>query len=62
MSQTALIVVAIVVVVGVILVAMLASRARRRRALRDRFGPEYDRALAETGSAGKAESLLGERV
>jgi hypothetical protein len=62
MSQTALIVVAIVVVVVVILVAMLASRARSRRALRDRFGPEYDRALAETGSAGKAESLLGERV
>jgi hypothetical protein len=62
MSQTALIVVAIVVVVGVILVAMLASRARRRRALRDRFGPEYDRALAETGSAGKAETVLGERL
>jgi hypothetical protein len=62
MNQTALIVVAIVVVVGVIMVAMLASRARRRRALRDRFGPEYDRALAETGSAGKAESILGERV
>jgi hypothetical protein len=62
MSQTALIVIAIVVVVGVILVAFLASRARRRGALRDRFGPEYDRAVAETGSAGKAESLLGERV
>jgi hypothetical protein len=62
MSQTALIVVAIVVVVAVVLVAIFASRTRRRGALRDRFGGEYDRAVAETGSAGKAESLLSERV
>jgi len=55
-------VVAIVVLVGIALVAMLASRGRRGRALRKRFGPEYDRALAETGSADKAESDLGDRV
>ena len=54
--------VAIVVLVGIVLVAMLASRGRRGRTLRKRFGPEYDRALAETGSADKAESVLGDRV
>lgn len=62
MDTTTLIVIAVVAVVVIVLIAILASRARRRRALRDRFGPEYDRTLSETGSAGKAEGVLGERV
>ncbi len=62
MSPTGIIVVTIVILVAVALVAMLATRARRRRALRERFGPEYERAVADTGSPGKAERLLDDRV
>jgi hypothetical protein len=62
MNSTALIVVAIVVLAGIALVAIMVFRARRGGTLRERFGPEYDRTLAETGSASKAEGVLGDRV
>lgn len=61
MSTTALIVIA-TAVVAVVVIVMLVVRARRRRALRSRFGPEYDRAVAESGSSTKAEKMLDERV
>jgi len=65
MSGTMTTVVVIVVVLAVIAVAVLASvalRNRGRRQLRDRFGPEYERAVEETGDRRQAERELRERV
>jgi hypothetical protein len=53
-----IIIVAIVVVVGI--VAGVVYDQRRRR-LRQRFGPEYDRLVEETGSKAKAEAELASR-
>ncbi|MET9931387.1 hypothetical protein ABZ054_10380, partial [Streptomyces sp. NPDC006324] len=53
------IVVAAVVVVALVTVA--AVKHRRRARLRDRFGPEYDRAVEETGSKRAAEQDLDAR-
>ncbi|MDH6460013.1 hypothetical protein M2302_000164 [Micromonospora sp. A200] len=60
MSPTQVIVVVLVVLVVVALVAA-AVVASRRRALRRRFGPEYDRVVAEQGSRGAAERELRDR-
>lgn len=55
----------IVVVVAVVLVAaalaLLLSKRRRTEALRERFGPEYERTLTETGKVSEAERILHER-
>lgn len=53
-----LVIVAIVVVVAVVLLLMMQ---RRKAALRERFGPEYDRTVREHGSERAAHSLLAER-
>jgi hypothetical protein len=58
------------ILVGVLVVAVVAviawSQARRRRqqseSLRQRFGPEYDRAVNELGGRGKAEAELEART
>lgn len=57
-TQTVLIVAALALVV---IAAVVFALARRRRTahLKERFGPEYERALAADG--GKAEALLAER-
>ncbi|MFC0031773.1 hypothetical protein ACFFMM_19815 [Micromonospora chaiyaphumensis] len=60
MSPTQVVVIVIVVVVLAALAAV-AVVASRRRALRQRFGPEYDRAVAEQDSRGAAERELRER-
>ncbi|MCZ7435760.1 hypothetical protein O7598_05080 [Micromonospora sp. WMMC241] len=60
MSPTQVVVIVIVVVVVAALVAF-AVVANRRRALRQRFGPEYDRAVQEQDSRGAAERELRER-
>lgn len=52
-----LVVVAVVVVVAVLLLVM----QRRKAALRQRFGPEFDRTVREHGSERAAHSLLAER-
>jgi hypothetical protein len=54
------IIVAIVIVVA--LIAWAATRKRHTDELRDRFGPEYDRALSRDGGRRDAESELRERV
>ncbi|MFE5797460.1 hypothetical protein ACFQ8C_33455 [Streptomyces sp. NPDC056503] len=54
-----LVVVAVVVVAG--FVAGLAVDRRRRTRLRDRFGPEYERAVETTGSRRAAEQELDAR-
>ncbi len=51
------IVILVAVVVAVAIAAFLFLRMRSAR-LRSRFGPEYDRAVQETGSTYKAESKL----
>ncbi|MGV9805629.1 hypothetical protein [Micromonospora chersina] len=60
MSPTQVVVIVIVVIVLAALAAF-AVVASRRRALRQRFGPEYDRAVAEQDSRGAAERELRER-
>ncbi len=51
----------VLVVVGVAVAAFFLLRKRRTEQLRRRFGPEYDRAVQETGSVGKAEATLQAR-
>lgn len=61
-SETWIILLAVVAVVG--LAAWLIAREQRRKQslrLRQRFGPEYGRVVAEKGSQAKAESELIER-
>ncbi|SCL41999.1 hypothetical protein [Micromonospora aurantiaca (nom. illeg.)] len=60
MSSTQVVVIVIVVAVIAALVAV-AVVASRRRALRERFGPEYDRVVAEQDSRSAAERELRER-
>ena len=55
-------IVILVVVAAFVAVAVLAVwQMRRTRTLRQRFGPEYDRAVSETGGRRRAESELTER-
>jgi hypothetical protein len=57
-TQIVILVVAIVVIVALVAVAVVAGR---RRSLRQRFGPEYERVVAEQDSRGAAERELRER-
>ncbi|GAA5188531.1 hypothetical protein GCM10023322_39430 [Rugosimonospora acidiphila] len=58
---TAQIVILIVVIVVVAAIVALAVASARRRALRQRFGPEYERVVAEQPSRSAAEHELRER-
>ncbi len=53
----------LIVIAAVIVVAVIAMAARKRRtaALRQRFGPEYDRAVQAREGRGPAEADLRER-
>jgi FtsZ-interacting cell division protein ZipA len=53
-----LIVLAILIVLGLVL---MAARQRRSQALKERFGPEYERAVETTGDRRDAERELRER-
>ncbi|MEV4413361.1 hypothetical protein [Catellatospora sp. NPDC049609] len=59
--DTGQIIILAIVVVAVLVGAFVAMQAMRRRQLRSRFGPEYDRAVAEYDSRGEAERELRER-
>jgi hypothetical protein len=54
---------AVVVVLAVVAVVALYARKRRKNTagLRDRFGPEYDKAVLVHGSERKAEARLADR-
>jgi FtsZ-interacting cell division protein ZipA len=55
--------IAILIVVALLVVlALFAGRQRRSRRLRERFGPEYDRTVAETGDRKEAETQLQDRT
>jgi len=51
----------IVVIVIIAVVAAFAAMAARRRRLKERFGPEYDRMVADQQSQRKAEAELASR-
>jgi hypothetical protein len=51
----------IVIITIAVLIVIAVPTARRRR-LRKRFGPEYDQAVAETGSRSKADAELSMRL
>ena len=57
-----LVIAAVVAVVAIAAVAWWYSQRQRRARLRTHFGPEYDRAVRDAGSAEKAESMLAERT
>jgi hypothetical protein len=61
MSPTQIVVIVLVVLVVVAALAVVGRQAARRRALRNRFGPEYDRVVAERESRSAAERELRER-
>lgn len=56
--QVVVLVVAIIVILVLVVLAVVASR---RRTLRQKFGPEYDRVVAEQESRSAAERELRER-
>ncbi|HEY0538525.1 MAG TPA: hypothetical protein VGD53_09150 [Actinoallomurus sp.] len=58
MSTVAVVVIVIVVIVVLGVVAFLARAQARRRGLRQRFGPEYDRAVKSHESTREAEQEL----
>jgi hypothetical protein len=63
MDQTTLLIIlaglAVIVILGLVL--SLSRRRRRSDELRESFGPEYDRAVRETGNRDRAEAALEER-
>ena len=59
--STGAIVAIIIVVIVVAAVVVAVMMANRRRRLKERFGPEYDRAVTERGSRREAEAELAER-
>ncbi|MFG1842789.1 hypothetical protein [Micromonospora sp. NPDC049175] len=61
MSPTQVIVIVLVVLVIVAVLAVAVRSLGRRRALRDRFGPEYDRVVEEQDSRSAAERELRDR-
>ena len=60
-SSTGLVILAAVFLVVLVLLALVYSRRRRTEGLRGRFGPEYDRAVKDTGDLGRAEAELEAR-
>lgn len=63
LTNTQLVVGAIVLIVVVLIIigAYLEHRKTKTKALRDRFGTEYDRAVLTQGSPRKAENKLSDR-
>ena len=55
------IVILVVIVVAIAVIAVMARSVVRRRQLRARFGPEYDRTVAENPNRAAAESELRAR-
>jgi len=51
----------VIVAAAVAVIAWLLLRKRRTERLRDRFGPEYDRAVRDKGEVRKAEAALEAR-
>ena len=56
-----IVVVVVLLLVGGLVAARLGAKNRRSKQLRDRFGPEYDRAVDQHGGRKEAEENLTER-
>jgi hypothetical protein len=56
-----IIVVAVVIVIGIGIGIWFASRTKRSKNLREKFGPEYDLSMEKEGSKRTAEQSLTER-
>jgi len=50
------------VIVAVVVVALVVARNRRSAQLRQRFGPEYERTLRETGDVRRTDAALQARA
>jgi hypothetical protein len=62
MSTGAVVAIIIIAVVLIVVALLLVTRtALRRRRLRERFGPEYERAVSEYDNPRKAEAVLAQR-
>jgi hypothetical protein len=61
-STTQLVLVAVVFLIIGGVIAMAAMRLQRTKRLKDRFGPEYERAISEMGDKRQAESELDARL
>lgn len=61
-NTTTLVLVAVVFLIVGGLLMMAVNRFQRTRRLRDRFGPEYERIVNESGDRRKAESELESRL
>lgn len=53
---------AVLVVIAVVIAAAFFIRSRNTQKLKSKFGPEYSRAIEETGGARQAEAQLQERA
>lgn len=60
MDKTTIIVIAAVLII-LIVAGLLLTKRRRSERLQSQFGPEYERAVRETGDKGKAEAELHDR-
>ena len=60
MTTAIVLLVALLVVLAVVGYVLVARRRRERAGLQERFGPEYDRAVDETGSRRDAEHRLAD--
>lgn len=60
-TGTLLIVIAALVVLAIVLLALLIQQKRRSQELRERFGPEYQRAVEQHGDKRRAEEELQAR-
>lgn len=56
--ETIAVVVLVILVLALVAAFVVVQRNRRRAQLQERFGPEYDRAVSETGSRREAEQHL----
>ena len=61
-SQTLIVVALVIVAIVGIAVAWTYSQRQKRVRLRERFGPEYDRAVETAGTPTKAEAILEDRA
>ena len=62
MDTRTLIYIVVAVVIVIVVAALLVVRKRRSDQLKQRFGPEYDRAVLQHGDARHAETALADRA
>ncbi len=62
MNVAAIVIIVIVILIVVAIAGWALSQRRRSGDLRQRFGPEYERTVAQTWDQGRAESVLEQRV